>query len=63
MIFFGYPVEQHIIDYRKKTHCFRHATTESIAERKQYSKEEKQFLIDLGIFIAIHIHKHLTPYQ
>lgn len=58
-VFFGYFSEQQVIDYRKSTHCFRHGTEKAIEERKKYSKQEKTFLIDAGVFIALHIHGFL----
>jgi hypothetical protein len=57
-IFFGYFTENQVIDFRKKTHCFRHGDQQAIQDRKKYSKKEKELMIDLGIFIAIHIHRY-----
>lgn len=59
-IFFGYLAEEHVVDLRKKTHCFRHGDKQAVVDRKKYSDEEKKFMVDLGIFIAIHIHRHLN---
>lgn len=59
-IFFGYLTEKHVVDLRKKTHCFRHGDKQAVIDRKKYSEEEKKFMVDLGIFITIHIHRHLS---
>lgn len=59
-VFFGFLSENDIKDYRKQTHCFRHGTEEALANRKNFSKEQKELLSDLGIFIASHIFKYLS---
>lgn len=51
--------EKEVIDYRKRTHCFRHGSEEAVRERNMFSKEEKSFLIDFGVFAVIHIHRYL----
>lgn len=33
-------------------HCFRHATSEAIAERKIYTEEQKNFFVDYGLTIV-----------
>lgn len=50
-ICFDYISDDDVRTYRKKLQCFRHATNESIDERKNYSEEQKSFLIDYGIII------------
>ncbi|MDR2464022.1 MAG: hypothetical protein LBD36_00165 [Holosporales bacterium] len=59
-IFFGYFTQTQIVEYRKKTHIFRHGSEDAIALRNQLGEAEKLFLSDLGIFIAIHIYKYLA---
>jgi hypothetical protein len=58
-VFFGFLSENDIKDYRKQTHCFRHGAKEALENRKNFSKEQKELLSDIGIFIAIYIHKFL----
>ena len=53
---FNYLDETDITRYRKKMHCFRHSTAEAIAERKQYSDEQKSFFVDYGLTIVKVIH-------
>ncbi len=50
-ICFDYIDDNMIADYRKKLHCFRHATTEAITERNSYSEQQKNFLVDYGLII------------
>lgn len=45
-----------VTSYRKKMHCFRHATDEAIAERKLYSEKQKNFFVDYGLTIVKAIH-------
>lgn len=53
---FDYISDDIVSKYRKKMHCFRHATDEAIAERKLYSEEQKNFLVDYGLTIVKVIH-------
>lgn len=39
---------ENLLQYRKLTQCYRHATVESLAEREQY-KNQEQFLIYYGL--------------
>lgn len=32
--------------------CFRHCTKKAITERKRYSEEQKNFLVDYGLTIV-----------
>ena len=50
-ICFDYIDNNMIADYRKKLHCFRHATNEAITERNSYSEQQKNFLVDYGLII------------
>lgn len=59
-IFFGYVTENQVINLRKKTHCFRHGDAQAVEDRKKYPKEEKELLVDLGVFITIHIHRYIN---
>lgn len=45
--------------YRKKMHCFRHATDEAISERNSHSEEQKSFFVDYGLTIVKVIHSLL----
>ena len=49
---FGYVTNEMITNYRKQMQCFRHATDSSIAERKNFTEDQKNFLIDYGLTIV-----------
>ena len=53
---FKYLDDEIIKNYRKQIQCFRHASNNALEERKQFSKEQKEFLIDYGITIIKLIH-------
>ena len=53
---FNYISDDIVADYRKKMHCFRHATDRAIEERKLYSEEQKNFFVDYGLTIIKVIH-------
>lgn len=55
-ICFDYISNDNIKKYRKRMHCFRHATDEALAERNNYSEEQKSFFIDYGLIIIKVIH-------
>lgn len=48
----GYITDEIVSNYRKKMHCFRHASEEAVAERKLYTEEQKNFLVDYGLTIV-----------
>lgn len=50
-ICFDYISNNTVTNYRKKIQCFRHATNEAILERKSYSEDQKNFLINFGLTI------------
>ena len=56
-ICFDYISDETVTSYRKKMQCFRHASSEAIAERSSYSEEQKNFFIDFGLTIIKVIHK------
>lgn len=58
-ICFDYISNDIVTSYRKKMHCFRHATDEAIAERNSYSEEQKNFFVDYGLTIVKVIHSLL----
>jgi hypothetical protein len=58
-ICFDYISDDIVTSYRKKMHCFRHATDEAIAERNSYSDEQKDFFVDYGLTIIKVIHSLL----
>ena len=58
-ICFGYMSNDLVTSYRKKMHCFRHATDDAIAERKTYTEEQKSFFVDYGLTIVKVIHSLL----
>lgn len=56
---FDYISDDMVTSYRKKMHCFRHATDEAMAERQLYSEEQKSFFVDYGLSIIKVIHELL----
>ena len=46
-----YVDDEIIKKYRKQIQCFRHSSNNALEERKQFSDEEKEFIIDYGITI------------
>lgn len=58
-ICFDYISNDIVTSYRKKMHCFRHATDEAIAERNSYSEDQKNFFVDFGLTIVKVIHSLL----
>ena len=51
-ICFDYISNDIVTSYRKKMHCFRHAADDAIAERNNYSEEQKSFFVDYGLTIV-----------
>lgn len=49
---FGYVTNKMITNYRKQMQCFRHATDSSIEERKNFTEDQKNFLVDYGLTIV-----------
>ena len=50
-ISFGFINNDSIMRYRKNVQCFRHSSEISLAERKEFSEKQMNFLIDYGIVI------------
>lgn len=57
IIGFDYIDDETIKKYRNQVQCFRHATEEALNERKNFTDEQKLFLIDYGVVIIKAIHK------
>lgn len=55
---FNFIDNEDIKKYRKKIQCFRHASLNSLEERKQFSNEQKEFLVDYGYLICKHINSN-----
>lgn len=55
----GFLNESHVKDLRGKIQCFRHSTHASLEERKGYTKNQKQFMIEFGITICSLIYNEL----
>lgn len=51
-ICFDYISDNIVTSYRKKMQCFRHATSDAVAERKKYTEEQKNFFVDYGLTIV-----------
>ena len=47
----GILTDQVVKDYRKKTHCFRHATEEALKDRTLLDDVQKQVYVNFGILI------------
>jgi len=54
-VFCDLITNEQIKDFRKMMHCFRHGKEESIEKRKQYSKQQKEFLANYGLTICMSI--------
>lgn len=59
-ICFDYISNEIVANYRKKMHCFRHASDKAMAERNSYSEEQKNFFVDYGLTIIKVIHSLLN---
>lgn len=57
LICFDYISDETVTSYRNKMQCFRHASSEAIAERSSYSEKQKNFFVDFGLTIIKVIHK------
>lgn len=57
---FDFISDNTIKQFRKKLHCFRHATDEAIRERKTFTKEQKDFFVEYGLVIINVIHSLLN---
>lgn len=49
---FGFLSDAIVKKYRKQIQCFRHASENSVEERKKYSNAQKDFLINFGLTIV-----------
>jgi hypothetical protein len=59
-VFFGFISEGDVKQFRKRTQPFRHATEDTLRERASIPESEKKLLAELGVFIAVHLHNHLS---
>ena len=59
----GYLTDDIVRKFRNKLECFRHATESALKERCQYSKEQKEFMIEYGILILCYIKKEVDNYK
>lgn len=55
-ICFDYISDDMVKSYRRKIQCFRHSTSEAIAERSTLSEDQKSFLVDYGLTMVKVIH-------
>lgn len=53
----GYLSDEIVKGYRNKLECFRHSTKDDINKRKEYTDEQKDFLISYGLLIIDYINK------
>lgn len=56
----GFITDEMIKGYRSKMQCFRHAAENAMKERKEYSDEQKEFLVDYGLTIVKAIYSLLN---
>lgn len=49
---FGFLSDAIVKKYRKQIQCFRHASENSVEERKKYSNAQKEFLVNFGLTIV-----------
>lgn len=55
----GFIKEDDVKNLRKRIQCFRHSSQESIKERYKYTKNQKEFMVELGIVICNLIYNEL----
>lgn len=55
-IAFSFIDDDTIKRFRKQIQCFRHSARDSLAERRDFTDEQKGFLVDYGIVICKSIH-------
>jgi len=53
---FDYISDEMITNYRKRLHCFRHSSADSLLERNNYTDQQKNFFVDYGLTIIKVIH-------
>lgn len=49
---FGYLSDDLVKKFRNRLECFRHSTKEDLEVRKQFSSQQKEFLISFGLVIV-----------
>ncbi|WP_445816055.1 hypothetical protein [Staphylococcus aureus] len=55
-LYYGFFENDDLKRYRKDTQIFRHGSKKSLNERKEWSKEKKEFYVRLGIIMVKEIH-------
>lgn len=60
LVCLGYISDETVTSYRKRLQCFRHAHAKALGERRAFSTEQKNFLIDYGVTIAKAIYNLLA---
>ncbi|MBK5241926.1 hypothetical protein [Clostridium sp.] len=55
----GFIKESDVKELKKKIQCFRHSSQESLKEREEYTENQKQFMVELGIVICHLIYNEL----
>lgn len=58
-VFYVFLNNKDVMKYRKDTHIFRHASTETLDEKMRWSNDKKQFYIRLGIIMITAIYKDM----
>lgn len=53
---FDFITNDDITSYRHKIQCVRHASSESMNERKSFTEEQKKLLIEYGLVVLNAIH-------
>lgn len=56
----GFIKENDVKEFRKKIQCFRHSSQESLKERRTYTENQKQFMVEVGIIICNLIYNELN---
>lgn len=55
-LFYGFIDNTDVMQYRKDTHIFRHASNESLDEKSKWSNDKKRFYTRLGIILITAIY-------
>jgi vacuolar-type H+-ATPase subunit I/STV1 len=56
----GFIKENDVKRFRKKIQCFRHSSQESLKERRKYTENQKQFMVEVGIVMCNLIYNELN---
>ena len=56
----GYVTKNQLMNYQNELQCFRHGEKEMITKRREYTEQQKQFLIDYGLMLINATERYLN---